>query len=85
MANLETSTGIEDHKVVSQEEWIAARKSYSRGECSFTHRRDKHSGDVAKVPRMSSSLRLRLGPELGFRYQPQRYLRMFLILCPWRA
>ena len=54
MANLGV---IEDHKVVSQEEWIAARKELLGKERLFTHERDKHSGAVAKVPRMSSGLR----------------------------
>ena len=36
MANLETSTGIQDHRVVSREEWIAARKELLGKEKQFT-------------------------------------------------
>jgi predicted dithiol-disulfide oxidoreductase (DUF899 family) len=50
MANLETSTGIEDHKVVSQEEWIAARKELLGKEKHFTHERDQLSRHRRELP-----------------------------------
>ena len=43
MANLETSTGVKDHKVVSPEEWIAARKELLAKEKRFTRERDELS------------------------------------------
>src|SRR5229473_5543494 len=50
MANLETSTGIRDHKVVSQEEWIAARKELLGKEKQFTQERDKLSRQRRELP-----------------------------------
>ena len=50
MANLETSTGIKDHKVVSLEEWTAARKELLAKEKRFTHERDKLSRQRRELP-----------------------------------
>ncbi len=47
---LETSTGIQDHKVVSQEEWIAARKELLGKEKQFTHERDELSRHRRELP-----------------------------------
>jgi predicted dithiol-disulfide oxidoreductase (DUF899 family) len=50
MANLETSTGIKDHKVVSLEEWTAARKELLAKEKRFTSERDELSRQRRELP-----------------------------------
>src|SRR6266498_1138424 len=50
MANLETSTGTKDHKVVSLEEWIAARKELLAKEKRFTRERDELSRQRRELP-----------------------------------
>jgi predicted dithiol-disulfide oxidoreductase (DUF899 family) len=50
MATLVTSIGTENHKVVSQEEWVATRKELLRKEKEFTRQRDELSRERRKLP-----------------------------------
>lgn len=50
MANLETSSGVKDHRVVSLEEWIAARKELLAKEKRFTRERDELSRQRRELP-----------------------------------
>ncbi len=43
-------TAITGHKVVSSEEWIAARKKLLQKEKEFTHLRDQLSAERRKLP-----------------------------------
>jgi predicted dithiol-disulfide oxidoreductase (DUF899 family) len=44
------TTKLADHKVVSQEEWTAARKQFLKEEKDFTHRRDELSQRRRELP-----------------------------------
>jgi predicted dithiol-disulfide oxidoreductase (DUF899 family) len=50
MAKLSTSTGIQDHKVVSPNEWLATRKELLRREKEFTRLRDELSRQRRELP-----------------------------------
>jgi predicted dithiol-disulfide oxidoreductase (DUF899 family) len=50
MAKLQTSTGLQDHRVVSQNEWIAARKELLTKEKGSTRLRDELSRQRRELP-----------------------------------
>src|SRR2546421_4965690 len=50
MATLLNSTGIQDHNVVSENEWIAQRKELLRKEKEFTRLRDELSRKRRELP-----------------------------------
>jgi predicted dithiol-disulfide oxidoreductase (DUF899 family) len=50
MANLHTSTGIQDHQVVSPAQWTAARKEFLQKEKEFTRLRDELSRLRRELP-----------------------------------
>jgi predicted dithiol-disulfide oxidoreductase (DUF899 family) len=50
MAKINTSTGIQDHKVVSPNEWLATRKELLRKEKEFTLLRDELSRQRRELP-----------------------------------
>ena len=50
MAELLTSTGTENHQVVSPEEWLASRKQLLRKEKEFTRLRDELSRQRRELP-----------------------------------
>ena len=50
MARLNTSAGTREHKVVSHEDWIAARKALLASEKEFTHLRERLSQQRRDIP-----------------------------------
>jgi len=50
MATLQTGTGIREHKVVSPDEWIGARKEFLQKEKEFTRLRDELSRLRRELP-----------------------------------
>ncbi len=50
MTTLTTSTGIQDHEVVSPKEWIASRKEFLQKEKEFTRLRDELSRKRRELP-----------------------------------
>src|ERR1700728_4056899 len=50
MTTLATSTGIQDHKVVSPKEWLASRKELLQKEKEFTRLRDELSRKRRELP-----------------------------------
>lgn len=50
MTTLATSTGIQDHEVVSQQQWIASRKELLRKEKELTRLRDELSRQRRELP-----------------------------------
>jgi len=50
MAELTVKNAIEDHKVVSSGEWLAARKELLRKEKEFTRHRDQVSQMRRELP-----------------------------------
>jgi len=50
MATLHKATGVQEHKVVSHDEWIAARKEFVEKEKEFTRLRDELSRQRRELP-----------------------------------
>ena len=50
MPKIKTADGIEDHKVVSREEWVAARKKLLAAEKELTHRSDEVARRRKELP-----------------------------------
>ncbi len=50
MATLTTGTGTQDHKVVNQSEWLAARTELLRKEKEFTRLRDELNRQRLELP-----------------------------------
>src|ERR1700693_2732426 len=50
MATLPTGTGIQEHEVVSSQEWIASRKELLQKEKEFTRLRDELSRQRRQLP-----------------------------------
>ncbi len=50
MAKLSTRTGVKEHKVVSHEDWLAARKALLVKEKKFTHAREKLAQQRRNLP-----------------------------------
>ncbi len=50
MAKLKTFNGTSEHKVVSQKEWLAARKALLREEKKFTRQRDRVARQRRELP-----------------------------------
>ncbi|HZS47491.1 MAG TPA: thioredoxin family protein [Blastocatellia bacterium] len=50
MATQHTGTGMQEHKIVSQEEWLEARKALLKKEKEFTRQRDEISRQRRELP-----------------------------------
>jgi predicted dithiol-disulfide oxidoreductase (DUF899 family) len=50
MAKLRTNTGIQDHRVVSRDEWLASRSELLKKEKEFTRQRDEISRQRRELP-----------------------------------
>ena len=52
MAKLKTFTGVKEHKVVSQKEWVTARKRLLAKEKKFSKARDQMNRERRALPWM---------------------------------